>query len=323
MRRSLLIVFLIFALFSPLFSVKSATASNLQGRILLQVESKGEAWYVNPKDGQRYYMSNGSDAYNVMKSLGIGISNKNLDKIKTDANYRKKFIGKIFLQVESKGEAYYISFDGRYNYLKDGAAAYAVMRKLGLGIKNSDLSKIPLSNKDKNRTDSLLSQSSNTPAESSPKAAQSTTITTDKSMTAKSTDEQGTVFSTLSFYFTAESDTAFKISAVSATDYDSYIGGSYFLQPGDHALLSSAVISVQYTDAAVSLYKQRDKNFDESDLTLAYFDNDLFRYVKIDSDFNKTDKTVTAVINKLHGGGIVIKQVSGTITESEAANIRK
>ncbi len=323
MKSNLLIVFLAFALFTPLFSVKSAPASNLHGRILLQVESRGEAWYVNPKDGQRYYMSNGSDAYNVMKSLGVGISNKDLDKIKKDANYRKKFIGKIFLQVESKGEAYYISFDGRYNYLKDGTAAYAAMRKLGLGIKNSDLSKIPLSNKDKNRTDSLLSQSSNTPAESSPKAAQSTTITTNKSMTAQSADENGTIFSTLSFYFTEENNTAFKISAVSATDYDSYIGGSYFLQPGDHVLLSPAVISVKYTDAAVNLYKKYDKNFDEIDLTLAYFDNDLFRYVKIDSDFNKTEKTVTAVINKLHGGGIVIKQASGTITEGEAATMKK
>lgn len=315
MKSNLLIVFLAFALFTPLFSVKSAPASNLHGRILLQVESKGEAWYVNPKDGKRYYMANGSDAYNVMKSLGVGISNKDLDKIKKDANYRKKFIGKIFLQVESKGEAYYISFDGRYNYLKDGAAAYAVMRKLGLGIKNSDLSKIPLADKGKTATNPSLSSSN--------KDTEKNTITTNKSMTVQSTDENGTVFSTLSFYFTAESSTTFKAYGVSATNYDSFVGGSYFLQPGDHVLLSSAVISVQYTDAAVSLYKQRDKNFDESDLTLAYYDNDLSRYVKIDSDFNKTDKTVTAVINKLHGGGIVIKQASGTITESEAATMRK
>lgn len=77
-----------------------------------------------------------------MKTLGMGISNKDLDKIKTDVNYRKKFIGKILLQVESRGEAYYISFDGRYNYLKDGASAYEVMKKLGMGISNTNLNKI-------------------------------------------------------------------------------------------------------------------------------------------------------------------------------------
>lgn len=112
---------------------------------MLQVEDKGQAWYVSPKDGARYYLANGDDAFQIMKSLGVGISNKDLEKIKTDTNYRKKFIGKIFLQVESHGEAYYVSFDGRYNYLKNGAAAYEVMRKLGLGISNKNLDSIKIS----------------------------------------------------------------------------------------------------------------------------------------------------------------------------------
>lgn len=114
----------------------------LSGQIVLQVESHGEAYYINPKDGKGYYMADGSAAYDIMRNLGIGITNKDLDKIKTDADFRKKYIGKIFLQVESRGEAYYISANGRYNYLKDGAAAYEVMRSLGLGITNIDLNKI-------------------------------------------------------------------------------------------------------------------------------------------------------------------------------------
>lgn len=120
----------------------AATSSSLKGRILLQVESHGEAWYVNPKDGLRYYMSNGDEALKVMKKLGIGVSNKDIDRMKTDASFRKRLIGKILLQVESHGEAYYISFDGRYNYLKDGNSALAIMKKLGLGITNKDLEKI-------------------------------------------------------------------------------------------------------------------------------------------------------------------------------------
>jgi hypothetical protein len=119
-------------------------ANRLKGMILLQVEDKGQAWYVNPKDGRRYYLADGNSAYQVMKNLGIGINNKDLDKIKTSADFRKKFIGKIFLQVESHGEAYYISQNGRYNYLKDGAAAYSVMRNFGIGVTNSDLNKISL-----------------------------------------------------------------------------------------------------------------------------------------------------------------------------------
>jgi len=120
----------------------SELANRLKGRILLQVESRGEAWYVSPKNSQRYYLAGGEDAYQIMKTLGVGISNKDFAKIKTDSNFRKKFIGQILLQVESHGEAYYISSNNRYNYLKDGAAAYKVMRELGLGIKTSDLEKI-------------------------------------------------------------------------------------------------------------------------------------------------------------------------------------
>lgn len=55
----------------------------------------------------------------------------------------KKSSGKIFLQVESKGEAYYIDFNGVAHCLKDGVAAYEVMRSFGLGITNDNLNKIP------------------------------------------------------------------------------------------------------------------------------------------------------------------------------------
>jgi len=123
-------------------SVDNNLTKKLSGRILLQVESNGEAWYVNPKDSKRYYMADGNSAFNIMRTLSLGVSNKDIDRMKTDATYRKKFIGQILLQVESHGEAYYISFDGRYNYLKDGAAAYDIMRKLSLGITNTNLEKI-------------------------------------------------------------------------------------------------------------------------------------------------------------------------------------
>jgi len=117
-------------------------SNKLKGKIMLQIESHGEAWYVNPADGKRYYMANGEKAYNAMRSFGVGITNKNLDKIKTNKTFAKNNSGKIFLQVELRGEAYYIDFNGVAHYLKNGTAAYEVMRSLGLGITNNDLSKI-------------------------------------------------------------------------------------------------------------------------------------------------------------------------------------
>lgn len=59
----------------------------MKGKILLQIELHGEAWYVNPKDGKRYYMPDGTSAYNIMKNLGEGITNANIEKIpKGDSN---------------------------------------------------------------------------------------------------------------------------------------------------------------------------------------------------------------------------------------------
>lgn len=43
-------------------SLDAELAARLKGRILLQVESLGEAWYVNPRDGLRYYLKDGAAA---------------------------------------------------------------------------------------------------------------------------------------------------------------------------------------------------------------------------------------------------------------------
>lgn len=51
------------------------------GKILLQVENNGEAWYVNPADNKRYFLGRPADAFNVMRNLGLGISNIDFDKL--------------------------------------------------------------------------------------------------------------------------------------------------------------------------------------------------------------------------------------------------
>lgn len=123
-------------------TVDEKLSSKLKGKILLQIEEKGQAYYVSPKDGKKYYMADGNKAYDVMRTLGVGITNKDLERIRNNTAFAKKSSGKIFLQVESKGEAYYIDSAGVAHYLKDGQAAYAIMRNLGLGITNVNLNKL-------------------------------------------------------------------------------------------------------------------------------------------------------------------------------------
>lgn len=55
--------------------------NRLKGQILLQVQQYGEAWYLNPKDGKRYYLKDGVSAYEILRKFGLGISNADLEKI--------------------------------------------------------------------------------------------------------------------------------------------------------------------------------------------------------------------------------------------------
>ena len=71
--------------FSLAFSINSTSAApageSLRGKILLQVENNGEGWYVHPDSGERYFMGKPLDAFNLMRELGVGITNDNLNQI--------------------------------------------------------------------------------------------------------------------------------------------------------------------------------------------------------------------------------------------------
>ena len=56
-------------------------AKRLAGKIILQVEEKGEAWYIYPKDFKKYYLGRPADAFQIMRELSLGITRENLAKI--------------------------------------------------------------------------------------------------------------------------------------------------------------------------------------------------------------------------------------------------
>ncbi|KKQ59772.1 MAG: hypothetical protein US81_C0037G0007 [Parcubacteria group bacterium GW2011_GWE2_38_18] len=66
---------------------ETTLAEKLKGKIVLQVESHGEAWYIFPGDYKRYFLGRPKDAFAIMKELGKGVSNDDLKKIPiADAN---------------------------------------------------------------------------------------------------------------------------------------------------------------------------------------------------------------------------------------------
>ena len=193
------LIIISFLIIFPSSNIKAKSLiERTRGKILLQVEENGQAWYVNPTDLKRYYLKKPKDAFNIMNYFGQGITDKDLEQIpigtlkgkdtdqdgltddlenalntnplnpdtdqdgyqdgKEIANnfdpksknklninlaFSKLSAGRIYLQTENKGQAWYINPTNlkRY-YLGRPKDAFKIMKELGLGISNTNLKKI-------------------------------------------------------------------------------------------------------------------------------------------------------------------------------------
>lgn len=136
--------FVLLAALYPLQTNAQTLAERLSGRILLQVRSHGEAWYVDPVLKQRFYLGRAEDAYSLMRTRGLGIRHAELRRYLA-GRFPARLSGRIMLDVEARGEAYYVVPQTlRGIYLGRAADAYALMRTQGLGITNEHLATIPL-----------------------------------------------------------------------------------------------------------------------------------------------------------------------------------
>ncbi len=129
-------------------SVQAASASpltqRLLGRILLQVEQRGEAWYIDPVTRTRISLGSAEQAYTLMRTHGLGIRHAELETYLA-TQFPTRLAGRIVLDVERHGEAYYISpLTRRGTYLANAADAYTLMRQAGLGISTATLLRIPV-----------------------------------------------------------------------------------------------------------------------------------------------------------------------------------
>lgn len=119
---------------------------------MLQVQDKGEAWYIDPGSAKRYYLKDGGGAFVLLRRFGLGITNADIAKIPIEGtvvrsthSLSERLKGRILLQSQSHGESWYInSVTGLRHYLRNGNEAYRIMRKLGLGIATAELRKIPI-----------------------------------------------------------------------------------------------------------------------------------------------------------------------------------
>ncbi len=115
----------------------------LEGGAKVHVVAKTDGWYkVALEDGKTGWVGSG-----LIRISGEGVTKteaktESASGAATNASLLERLKGRIALQVEDHGEAYYVSGDGYAFYLKDGAAAYRLMRDLGLGISNNDFDRL-------------------------------------------------------------------------------------------------------------------------------------------------------------------------------------
>lgn len=146
MKKISLNIILLILLLLPVAAFGAINLKDQSGYILLQVEQHGEAWYVYPKNNNRYFLNRPSDAFVIMKKLALGVKHDYLTNTET---FPENLSGLILLDVEKNGEAYYIyPQDKKKYYLGRPADAFRLMSKLGLGISNNDLKNIPVSTLD-------------------------------------------------------------------------------------------------------------------------------------------------------------------------------
>ncbi len=142
MKTKFFILSLLLILIFPSFALGANFQADKLGYIFLQVEKNGEAWYVYPSNGQRYFLGRPDDAFNIMKKLALGATHDYI--IKTEV-FPARLRGLILLDVEKNGEAYYIyPANNKKYYLGRPADAFRIMSNLGRGISNSDLSNFPI-----------------------------------------------------------------------------------------------------------------------------------------------------------------------------------
>jgi uncharacterized protein YkwD len=140
MKKNILIGLMAAVLLLGSFAAKTS-AADLRGLILINVDFNGEAWYVSPADATRYYLGRPLDALNAVKKLALGVT-KN-DVASFQAKIPARLLGKVVMAVDDAGKAYYLNpRDSKVYYLGSPANMLAVMKRVGTGIRSTDLDKI-------------------------------------------------------------------------------------------------------------------------------------------------------------------------------------
>lgn len=107
---------------------------NIKGRIVIDVENKGEAWYISPDDFHRYHLGTKENAWAVVGGLARSRELPSIPDRQPGEFYRP-----------GNGKVYYVHpADSGLMEMDDADDLYQIMRYYSLGISTAGLQPIPI-----------------------------------------------------------------------------------------------------------------------------------------------------------------------------------
>lgn len=128
----------------------SESPVELQSKLLSTAEDTTKIWYVAPNDTVRYEVST-NNSLNLFRKVSLGITDKDLSQIPVAGSSEaatpisKRLIGRFLLQVESRGETWFVDQLG-YKHRVTSQNLVEVTSKSVLGIGTEKLDQIPVGN---------------------------------------------------------------------------------------------------------------------------------------------------------------------------------
>ncbi len=139
-----------FACFLPNPSRAASPAEASSGRILLDVSSHGEAWYVNPQTRMRTYLGRPAEALERLRDRAVYVSFDNISRLSADpavpgadAAYAAAEAGLVLAPDDVIGAAWYVDAAGIRHRLATPADAWEIMRA-GTPASKATLAAIPV-----------------------------------------------------------------------------------------------------------------------------------------------------------------------------------
>jgi hypothetical protein len=124
--------------------IDNELVEKFKGKILLQVEERGELWYLNPDDKKRYYLGKSNDAFRLAQKFSMEIDSEELVQYNYfDKEFPENLLGRFLIDKGSKFDMYYVDPDTKEAYLFNlPENILEVLKKQAVGMINEKIRQI-------------------------------------------------------------------------------------------------------------------------------------------------------------------------------------